>query len=465
MVELAKGDARVNAILVHDYSRFSRDSVFARGLIRDLLKRGVKVISATDAMLDPESVAGVYLDAINHAKNEAYSREVAFHTRKGCRSNALTQDPGSGQFYTNGGQALWGYRIRVLQLGLDSRKKPIEKSIWELDDTIVAGRPIHEWVWHVLVEMAGRGASLNEMRDFCEAKGLPARRKDHWGTSTVNAILQPHVLAKYTGLGIWNVHLKNGKLRPQSEWVVVENAHPAILTPEEARQIVEARRRSTRPTYFPAPGRSRTSSYLLSGGIFKCERCGANMTGFRTANGSYYICGSQPYRRGRGCGPGVYVPVRLVEEEAIRGLRELVGHASDPAGFAKRVNDEIARLWAEQTGQDPEAERKLAAVEAKITRVRAAIEDGLQDAAWANERLEVLNRERKNLQVQIDSARESQQVQSANSFCPKVSVEQVMAMRRDVERLFAIEGSTAEKKQLLRIWVQENWPRNGGRSC
>jgi site-specific DNA recombinase len=455
MLSQAKADPRVNAILVHDYSRFSRDSLHARTLIRELLKKGIGVLSATDLMADPESVAGVYLEAINHAKNEAYSREVAFHTRKGCRSNVQTQHPGTGHYYTNGGQPLWGYRIRKMVIGQDKKGEEIKKSIWVLDDTIVAGRPIHEWVHHVLVEMAGQGASLNEMRDFCEAKGLPARRGNHWGTSTINAILQPYILAKYTGLGIWNVHHRNGKLRPKGEWVVVENAHPAILTAEEAQQLAEARRQQTRPAHFPPAGRSRSSPYLLSGGIFKCGRCGANMTGLKNSAGTYYVCGSLPYRRGKGCGPGVYVPKQLVEGETIRGLREMVGRTSDPQGFVKLVNEELAILWAEQTGQDPEAEKKLAAIDVKIGRVRHAIEEGLEDAAWANERLQALAREREILQVQIDSAPEGQQVQNANSFCPKVSVEQAMAMRRDVEKIFAAEGSIVEKKQLLRIWVQE----------
>lgn len=217
MLTQAKADPRVNAILVHDYSRFSRDSIYARSLIRELLKKGISVLSATDLMADPESVAGVYLEAINHAKNEAYSREVAFHTRKGCRSNVQTQHPGTGHYYTNGGQPLWGYKIHKLVIGQDKKGEEIRKSIWVLDDSIVADRPVHEWVHHVLVEMAGQGASLNEMRDLCEARKLPARRKDHWGTSTINAVLGPYVLAKYTGLGIWNVHDKNGRFRPQGD--------------------------------------------------------------------------------------------------------------------------------------------------------------------------------------------------------------------------------------------------------
>ncbi len=455
MLALARSRPDVNAILVHDLSRFGRTGFQSQTLVRRLREEGIRVVSMSDPAFDYESSSGAWIEAISFAKNEAFSRDVSFHTRKGCRANIRTRHPVTGQSYTNGGQALWGYRIRKLDMGSARKGARIFKSIWELDDAVVAGRPIHEWVHHVLVDMAGQGASLNEMRDFCEARGLPARRKDHWGTSTINAILQPYVLAKYTGLGIWNVHDKRGKLRPRSEWVIVEAAHPAILSVEEATRIVEVRRQQTRPSHFPPAGRSRSSDYLLSGGIFKCGRCGANMTGFKNSAGTYYVCGSQPYRRGRGCGPGVYVPVKLVEEEAIRGLRDLVGHTSDPQGFARRVNEEIARLQAEQPRQDLEAEKRLSAIEEKISRVRKAIEDGLEDVAWANERLQELNRERANLQVQIDSECGARGGQNANSFCPNVSVEQAMAMRQDVERLFAVEGSTMEKKQLLRVWVQE----------
>lgn len=70
----------------------------------------------------------------------------------------------------------------------------------------------------------------------------------------------------------------------------------------------------------------------------------------------------------------------------MRGLRELLGHTSDLEGFAKRVNEEIARLWAEPNGQDPEAETKLAAIDLKTGPDRWALEDGFNDAAWANER-------------------------------------------------------------------------------
>jgi hypothetical protein len=85
------------------------------------------------------------------------------------------------------------------------------------DETVVAGRPIHEWARHCLVELAGNGASLEELRAFCERTGIPGRRKQYWGISTWHALLQPHVLLQYCGYAVWNVHTKAGRERPPED--------------------------------------------------------------------------------------------------------------------------------------------------------------------------------------------------------------------------------------------------------
>src|SRR5438128_6576411 len=58
---------RVSMILVHDYSRFSRDSIGAKALVRQLRGSGIKVLSLNDPEIDPETVAGVYMEAITFA--------------------------------------------------------------------------------------------------------------------------------------------------------------------------------------------------------------------------------------------------------------------------------------------------------------------------------------------------------------------------------------------------------------
>ena len=49
---------------------------------------------------------------------------------------------------------------------------------------MVAGCRMREWARHCLVELAGNGASLEELRAFCEKRGIPGRRKQYWGIST-----------------------------------------------------------------------------------------------------------------------------------------------------------------------------------------------------------------------------------------------------------------------------------------
>jgi len=77
-------------IIVHDFSRFGRDSSRAKSEIQELRRAGVEVISVTDPKVDEDTPAGVFMGAMLFAKNEAYSKEVAFHTRKGCRANVQT---------------------------------------------------------------------------------------------------------------------------------------------------------------------------------------------------------------------------------------------------------------------------------------------------------------------------------------------------------------------------------------
>ena len=444
MLKRAREDPSVSVILVHDFSRFSRDSLQAKALVRELRQAGIQVVSLNDPLLDPESVAGVYMEAITFAKNEAYSREIAFHTRKGCRANIRTRDPETGWCYKNGGQPLWGYRSEQLERGFEKKGRPIVKSIWLLDETVVAGRPVHEWARHCLIELAAKGASFDQLRDFCNEAGIPAPRKRYWGTSTWYSLLQAPALLKYCGYAVWNVRTKKGKMKPRSEWVIVPDAHPAILTEAEAKALSRVRAKSaSRRRFDTGYKRSATSPYLLSGGLFRCGRCGSNMTGFRTS-ARYYVCGSQPYRRGMGCGPGLYIRKEQAEEETVAGLIELLNVCADGGGFVREVNDTIKRHWEQNTGYDPDAAHRIEVIDGKVANIRSAIEEGLADTAWANKRLRALKIERE----------EAESALTVSGEPPRLDAKAAGAYRRDVRRTLQ-SGPIREQKRLLRHWIED----------
>jgi site-specific DNA recombinase len=104
MLREARANPGVSLILVHDYSRFSRDSIEGRALMRELREAGTAVTSVTDMPIDPDNQVSPYLEALTFAKDEAYSREVARRTIKGCKASIRARDPQIGWCYENGGQ-------------------------------------------------------------------------------------------------------------------------------------------------------------------------------------------------------------------------------------------------------------------------------------------------------------------------------------------------------------------------
>ncbi|MBU0608598.1 MAG: recombinase family protein, partial [Armatimonadetes bacterium] len=60
MIQMAKSRPDVTTILVHDLSRFSRDSVKGRQLYHELREQGLEIISLNDPEMDSDSVSGVY---------------------------------------------------------------------------------------------------------------------------------------------------------------------------------------------------------------------------------------------------------------------------------------------------------------------------------------------------------------------------------------------------------------------
>lgn len=248
MLERARHDPQIELILVDDLSRFSRHRHRAKALIEELRRAGVRVVSLNDPEVDPNTPTGVLMEAITLAKNEAYSREISFHARKGCRSNIAARDPETGWCYKNGGDPPVGYKPVNLVRGQRRLNEPIIKQIWQLDDAITAGRPQYQWVRHCLVELGGNGATAYQISEFCRNVGMPSRAEG-WTVTGWYHRLTPRCLMQYCGHAVWRPQGQLGLGRSPANWVVVENAHPAIITHQEAKVIAAARRECAARTH------------------------------------------------------------------------------------------------------------------------------------------------------------------------------------------------------------------------
>ena len=138
------------------------------------------------------------------------------------------------------------------------------------------------------------------------------------------------------------------------------------------------------------------------------------------------------------------MPQEEGEREVIRGLNRLLGVCTDRKGFVKEVNAELRRIWEDSNGYDPSAMSRLSEIDGKIANIRKAIEDGLADTTWANERLKALLAER-------------EQASTASALvgeAPQIDCDTAMAYRHDAERLLA-HGDTAERKRFVSLWVDK----------
>ena len=451
MFERAKSDPQVGMMLVHESSRFCRDPWRTPQLIGELQDAGVRLVSVTEPEYDVSTVMGMWMQKITEAKNASYSMEVAFHTRKGMRENANARDPETGWCYKNGGRPPWGYRT-LRKERTDVRGRPRFKAVWELNDEEVAGRPVWEWTRDVLLR-AAEGASLDSLRDMLNRAGVPSPTGRAWGTSTIHSLLEPHMLLQYAGHGTWAVRMRRRvRWNPSDQWEVVENAHPGIISAEEAKGI-SRRRQQARAAHENASSRmarvrSSSSRFVLSGGLFTCSRCGANMTGHTDRGRDGYLCGAAKYRRGQGCGPSVFVQKDLIENAVWDTVRAWASEVSGRHArrLVKEANAELQRIWEATGGKTAEAARaELDKVDQKIGRLRTLLEDGLSDVAWANRRLVELAQQRERALGDLGQG-------GVAAEPPEVDMDALTGYLRDLDRLLA-HATNEEKRDLARRLV------------
>jgi hypothetical protein len=126
-------------------------------------------------------------------------------------------------------------------------------------------------------------------------------------------------------------------------------------------------------------------------------------------------------------------------------LSELLNLCANPESFTVQVNAELRRIWEESTSftDRTKARTEIERVETKISNIRRAVEDGLPDASWANAQLRELITERERLAASLDV-----------SEPPQLDSKTVMTYRGQTAKVME-SGPPAERKRLMRAWVQD----------
>lgn len=464
---------QIGYFLVDEKSRFARNR-YTRVVNEEKLRRaGVKLVGVSEPEYDPKSLHGVWMDGINITKNEAYSVEIAYHTTKGMTQNAALRDPETGWCYKNGGIAPDGYRNKRVSRGQDRRGKDIIKLLWEIDEErakIIRHIVLDCWLERNMsyAAIVDHLNSPHTVKLDGRTEPIPSARNGKWSKTTIREICMRALEGVYSGIYYWNRTGKDlrgtgQKWKDASNWVVIENAHPAIITQEEFEDLLrvkgkEVEERKRNSSAGKRGSKTENSPYLLSGDnllgepFFICLNCGGAINSNQIAKHRYYLCSTYNNKGKHACRKGKNIRKNYIEKEVIRAIKEQFTEDN-----IKRIALEANRIMQEEQRDQQEAIRHLEKAIEDNQKAASNVLEAIK-ASGHSAALPMLLSELEAIQEEIKALEEQlQQVKEEKPRVPKIDPEAIMAKVKHLELLMdsTTEVANRDKKAAIRNFIRQ----------
>ena len=280
-----------------------------------------------------------------HTLAHMFSLEQSQKVLRGSKTNAA-------RGYSNGGSGAYAYdrvlvdhagqSIRVLKPGERKHEKTERVTLVPTDDN----RPgVVFRIFHLFAEeKLGRRAIANVLN----AEGIPSPAGGKWFASTIGHILRNPV---YKGARVYNRKSRRAKVitdKPETERIVKEDAHPAIVSPA---LFEKAQERIRSGISRKGKGRPRPESPYLFSSMIVCEDCGRKFFGHLKRNSDgrvyrYYI-DSGYHMGGSSICSNFQIPKEEIEGFAISQLKQRLER-----GWREEIRGELKKLasWDSASG-------------------------------------------------------------------------------------------------------------------
>ena len=436
-----------NYIILDDSSRFARTRNVAIETKQLLRSHGIDILYASESNIDTNTVAGFWYEGIKEIKNEATSREISFHTKKGMTGNLQHRDTETGWCYKNGGKAPYGYKRELLYRGIGSKGKPIYKTIWKINEETA---PV---VRKIIVELYTNGEkSYNYIRDYLNNNHIPNSNGGLWSTSTISSMLKEDRLQEYAGVAIWNKENNNivgVKYNPKELWTICENAHPAIITKEELSLALERKNNARNSQYQYNP----SSDYLLSGKnfenkfLFTCSECGGHVCGCSSGRKHIkkYACSTNNHRGICACSNNLKIDKDWLEETVINIIEQNYL-------IKEKINKKIDQLYDELKNRNSIYDTELKNIDKQISSLDTQIQN-LVNSIKQGVISELIVPEINNLKKDKDELlAKRENVLNSMQDAPKIKKEDIRKYFYNFRKIF-ISATTDEKKELIKTFI------------
>lgn len=345
-------------ILTWRSNRLFRNVEYRLAYSRLFRRYGVKLESLHEPEF--EGATGRFMETVLAAADELYRNQVSEDTLRGLKQIAR-------QGYSTGGRPPTGYRNKRVVAGMKPNGEPIMRTAWEPDINI---SPKVKKAFEMCAEGKTNVEIVQATKIVSAKNGLSTllRNRAYLGERIYNTT-EP--ADKKT------VRLKN----PDSEWVVVLNSHPAIVSQElfDKVQAVLDRKKPKRP------GRQLISprDYILSG-LLWCKEHQCTYAGHTTGTNCYYACALRK-KLGKRLIPCPWLKKEAIERFILNNLKSQIFTREVIRQGLKQLQEEEARNKREDDTEVNDIRQKMSQIDIELERIRKAVLDGVREEFFTND--------------------------------------------------------------------------------
>jgi len=434
MIAMAKRSNRpFEAVVVHKFDRFSRkrdDHVIYKALLNQC---GVKVISMTE-QTEAETPQDMLLEGMLEVISEFFNANLATEVRKGMTQNAK-------QGYNNGGTPPYGYRTEYIALG--SHKT---KAVWVLGPSEEI-----DTIRFIFNQYVYENIGYKKIANLLNEKGVPTQKGGKWSASTIQSMIHNE---SYIGRRIWNkqdYQTKGKKWRDRSEWVITDNAHPAIINEELFNLAAEkAKQRHNGGGVKHSPFQAKPNSPFWLRGVFYCEKCGSRMVGNVSATTKkyggqkYYVCGGY-MRKGKTFCPYVSWRKERIEAVVTNKLRNVLFRLL----FEDHLKEELRRYHEDSNKSDHmninNLRSEIKFLERRITQLNDEIADGIGKPYYTDLISE--------MEIEISDKNKLLEESMNNVTEFSITDEMIKSLQYDIQKMIDLLDADVQNPQLLNAFI------------
>ena len=365
IMELAEQGLVAN-LVVKDHSRLGRNRLVVGQLLEeDFIRLDVRYIAIMDNIDTAKGISDIV--PMQDLFNEWHAKNTSDKVRKVMQSKGMSGKP----LTTN---PPFGYM-----------KSPENKDVWIIDES--AAKVVRK-IFDLCVSGLGPTQIAKRLKadeimtptEYWNSIGRkcskPPEKPFNWCADTVSNILDKQ---EYCGDTVnFRTTSKSFKLkkrfeRPQDEWQVFENTHPAIIDRETFALVQELRQHRRRPT--------KSGIVSMFSGLLYCADCGEKLYYSVTNNYSreqaYFFCSA--YRKNSDVCSAHYIREKVIENLVLDSLQRVLWYVqSYEKLFAQRQMEDFGEKRKKELSQK---RRELEKSKRRISEIDGIIQKLYEDNA------------------------------------------------------------------------------------